>query len=110
MEADIAPTSDETLELGREAGDAHVHEHHQDVINRLARIEGHARAVKRMVEEGTSCPDVLVQIAAIRSALDSVGRIILEDHIKSCMVTAIQTGDFDVAYQDLDRSLKRFIG
>ncbi len=63
-----------------------------------------------MVEEGTSCPDVLVQLAAIRSALDSVGRIILEDHIKSCMVTAVQTGDFDNAYQDLDRSLKRFIG
>jgi DNA-binding FrmR family transcriptional regulator len=94
----------------REAGVAHVHEHHQDVINRLARIEGHTRAIKRMVEEGTSCPDVLVQLAAIRSALDSVGRIILEDHIKSCMVTAIQTGDFDNAYQDLDRSLKRFIG
>lgn len=110
MEADIAPTSDEMLETGRVDGDAHVHEHHQDVINRLARIEGHVRAVKRMVEEGISCPDVLVQVAAIRSALESVGRIILEDHIKSCMVTAIQTGDFDIAYQDLDRSLKRFIG
>ena len=110
METDTTTTSAEVKEPGREAGDAHVHEHHQDVINRLARIEGHARAVKRMVEEGISCPDVLVQIAAVRSALDSVGRIILEDHIKSCMVTAIQTGDFDIAYQDLDSSIKRFIG
>jgi DNA-binding FrmR family transcriptional regulator len=104
------PEQGDIQEPEREAGAAHLHEHHQDVINRLARIEGHTRAIKRMVEEGTSCPDVLVQLAAIRSALDSVGRIILEDHIKSCMVTAIQTGDFDNAYQDLDRSLKRFIG
>ncbi len=60
----------------------HHHEHQQAVINRLARIEGHVRAVKRMVEEGVSCPDLLVQIAAIRSALNSVGRVILEDHVK----------------------------
>lgn len=99
-----------SAETGHADDSAHVHEHQQDVIHRLARIQGHTRAVKRMVEEGTSCPDVLVQLAAIRSALDSVGRIILEDHIKSCMVTAVQTGDFDNAYQDLDRLLKRFIG
>ncbi len=88
----------------------HVHEHQQDVINRLARIEGHVKAVKRMVEEGTPCPDVLVQIAAVRSALESAGRIILEDHIRSCMVDAVRTGSFDEAYLDLERSLKRFIG
>ena len=87
-----------------------LHEHHREVVNRMARLEGHVRAVKRMIEEGAACTEVLIQIAAVRSALDNVGRIIIEDHIKSCMVTAVRTGDFEHAYQDLERSLKRFIG
>jgi predicted glycoside hydrolase/deacetylase ChbG (UPF0249 family)/DNA-binding FrmR family transcriptional regulator len=86
-----------------------LHEHQQSVINRLARIEGHVRAVKRMVEEGRSCPDILVQVAAVRSALNNVGRLILEDHLKSCMVDAVRRGDFEQAYQDLEHSLDRFI-
>ncbi len=91
--------------------DRHLpHEHQHEVINRLARIEGHVRGLKRMVEEGVPCPELLVQIAAIRSALESAGRVILEDHIKSCMVDAVQTGQFDSAYAELERSLKRFIG
>ena len=90
--------------------DSSRHERYQSTINRLARIEGHVRAVRRMVETDTPCPDVLVQIAAIRSALDNVGRIILEDHIKGCMVDAVQTGNFDQAFLDIEHSLKRFIG
>ncbi len=64
-------SSKETNNAG--AKDEPVHEHHQQVISRLARIEGHVRAIKRMVEEDTPCPDVLMQIAAVRSALNSVG-------------------------------------
>jgi DNA-binding FrmR family transcriptional regulator len=90
-------------------GHVHIHEHHESVVNRLARIEGHVRAVKRMVEEGRPCPDVLVQVAAVRSALNSVGRVILEDHLKSCMVNAVGNGDFESAYRDLKQSLDKFI-
>jgi DNA-binding FrmR family transcriptional regulator len=85
------------------------HEHHQSVINRLARIEGHVRAVKRMVEEDVSCPDVLIQIAAIRSALSSVGRVILEDHIKTCMIETARDGDFEETFESLKNSLDKFI-
>jgi len=99
-------TEESTLNQGH----IHNHEHHQSVVNRLARIEGHVRAVKRMVEAETPCPDVLVQIAAVRSALNHVGRIILEDHLKSCMVTAVQQGDFEQAFLDLKNSLGQFIG
>jgi DNA-binding FrmR family transcriptional regulator len=88
----------------------HIHERQHSVVNRLARIEGHVHAVKRMVEEGTPCPDVLMQIAALRSALDNVGRIILEDHIRGCMVDAVKTGDFEQSWVDLQQSLERFIG
>jgi DNA-binding FrmR family transcriptional regulator len=53
---------------------------------------------------------VLVQISAVRSALNSVGQVILEDHLKSCMVTAVQDGKFEDAFRDLKTSLDRFIG
>lgn len=88
----------------------HQHEHHQQVLNRLARIEGHVRAIKRMVTEDTSCPDVLTQIAAVRSALNSVGRVILEDHLQSCMVDAVEKDDYNRALKELKNSLDKFIG
>ena len=62
-----------------------------------------------MVEEDTPCPDVLVQIAAVRSALNNVGQIILEDHLSNCMVRAVEDGDFEDAMKDLKISLDRFI-
>jgi DNA-binding FrmR family transcriptional regulator len=88
----------------------HSHPQQESVLKRLARIEGHVRAIKRMVEEDTPCPDVLVQIAAIRSALNGVGRLILEDHMQGCMVKAAQDGDFEDAFRDLKKSLDLFIG
>ena len=88
----------------------HGHEHHKKVINRLARIEGHVRAIKRMVEEDVPCPDVLIQIAAVRSALNSVGQVVLEDHLQSCIVEAVEKGDYKHALNDLKNSLDKFIG
>jgi DNA-binding FrmR family transcriptional regulator len=63
-----------------------------------------------MVEQDEECPDVLVQIAAVRSALNSVGRVILEDHVKSCLMNAAEEGEFEKAFKDLRNSLDRFIG
>ncbi len=88
---------------------AHTHEHTEAVLKRLARIEGHVRGIQRMVEEDTPCPDVLVQIAAVRSALNRVGQVILEDHLRGCMVRAIQDGEFETAMGDLKKSLDQFI-
>jgi DNA-binding FrmR family transcriptional regulator len=99
-----------TAETGETAHSHHPHPQRESVLKRLARIEGHVRAVKRMVEEDTPCPDVLVQIAAIRAALNGVGRLILEDHMQGCMVKAAQDGDFDNAFRDLKKSLDQFIG
>lgn len=99
---------DEDLE--NNSTEAHRHEHHQQVLNRLARIEGHVRAIKKMVEADKPCPDVLVQIAAVRSALNGVGRVILEDHLQSCMVEAVEKDDYKQSLQDLKDSLNKFIG
>jgi len=95
---------------GDEVEHENRHEHHQQVLARLARIEGHVRAIKRMVENDTSCPDVLTQIAAVRSALNSVGRVILEDHLQSCVVDAVEKDDYQQAMKDLKNSLDKFIG
>lgn len=103
------PVALDIEQAGQQCEHLHVHEHQQSVLHRLARIEGHVRAVKRMVEEGRTCPDILIQVAAVRSALNGVGRLILEDHLKSCMVDAVQRGDFERAYSDLESSLDRFI-
>lgn len=107
---DTNETNQTTLDDDLEScGPTHTHEHHQSVINRLARVEGHVRGIKKMVEEGKPCPDVLIQIAAVRSAVNNVGRIILEDHLKGCMFEAVKNGDFENAYYELEQSLDRFI-
>lgn len=114
MDSKNTDALNETLEIpagdGIVAQHENAHEHHQQVLNRLARIEGHVRAIKRMVEEDKPCPDVLMQIAAVRSALNSVGRVILEDHLQSCMIDAVEKDDYNRALKDLKNSLDKFIG
>ncbi len=86
----------------------HVHENQKAVINRLARAIGHLEKVKRMVEDGQDCADVLVQLAAVRSALDNTGKVILQDHIRHCMVDAVAAGDTD-AIEDLCEAINKFM-
>ncbi len=86
----------------------HVHENQRAVINRLARAIGHLNKVKRMVEEGCDCADVLVQLAAVRSAIDNTGKVILNDHIRHCMVDAVQMGDTR-AIDDLCEAIDKFM-
>jgi len=75
--------------------------HHSDktksnLVSRLNRIEGQIRGVKGMIEKDTYCDDVLNQIAAIQSALNGVGKLLLEGHMKSCVIERIQAGDYEV--------------
>jgi DNA-binding FrmR family transcriptional regulator len=63
----------------------HTHKRTKAIVNRLSRIEGHIRSVKTMVEDGRDCSEVLIQVAAVRSAINRVGKIILEDHLESCL-------------------------
>jgi len=86
----------------------HVHENQKAVVNRLARAIGHLEKVKRMVEEGCDCSEVLVQLAAVRSALDNTGKVILQDHIRHCMVDAVAAGD-EEAVDDLCSAIEKFL-
>lgn len=86
----------------------HVHENQKAVINRLARAIGHLEKVKRMVEEGVDCSEVLVQLSAVRSALNNTGKIILEDHIRHCIVDAVEEGD-QAAIDELCGAINQFV-
>ena len=86
----------------------HVHENQKAVVNRLARAIGHLEKVKRMVEDGCDCSDVLIQLAAVRSALDNTGKVILKDHMRHCMVDAVTAGDQD-AIDDLCQAIDKFM-
>ncbi|MDQ6421361.1 metal-sensitive transcriptional regulator [Paenibacillus sp. LHD-117] len=68
----------------------------QNLTSRLNRIEGQIRGIKSMIEKDTYCDDVLTQIAAAQSALGSVAKLLLEGHLKSCVVERIQAGEDEV--------------
>ena len=91
----------------------HTHIHSEEslrrIVNRLSRIEGHVRGVKTMVCEGRPCPEVLVQIAAVRAALDRVARLILDEHLTECIGRAAKDGDIEAEIQALKSALDRFL-
>lgn len=86
----------------------HHHKHTKQVINRLARAGGHLDKVKRMLENGEDCTDVLIQLSAVIAALNRAGKIILDDHIQNCIVDAVHVGD-EKAIEDLKVAIDRFI-
>ncbi len=96
-----------------ESRDIHPHVHDPEslrrIINRLARIEGHIRGIKTMVQESRPCPDVLVQIAAVRGALDRVARIILDEHLTECIGRAAEDGNIEAEIAELKAALDRFL-
>ena len=86
----------------------HQHEHTEQVIHRLSRAIGHLEAVKRMVEEGRDCSQVLIQLSAVQSALNNTGKVILKDHLTHCIVDAAVNGD-QRALQAMTEAIDRFI-
>ena len=86
----------------------HGHENQKAVVNRLSRAFGHLEKVNRMVEEGHDCSEVLIQLAAVRSALDNTGKVILKDHMRHCMVDAVAAGDTE-AIDDLSQAIDKFM-
>ena len=75
------------------------HAHHSEVdkklVARMSKIIGHTKSIKDMIEEQRDCSEVLIQIAAVRSALNNVGKLLLDDHIKHCVLEAVQQGEED---------------
>ena len=84
----------------------HQHENTKAVINRLAKAIGHLESVKRMVEDGRDCTEVLVQLAAVRSALNSTAKVILKDHLEHCVSDA---GADNPDLQALNEAIDKFM-
>ena len=74
---------------------SHTHTNTKAVLNRLSRALGHLTAVRGMVEQGRDCAEVLIQLAAVRSAINGTCEVILKDHLEHCIVDAIKTGDME---------------
>ena len=89
-------------------GHGHQHPQQKKIINRMSRIVGHAEAVKRMCEEGAECSDILIQIAAVKSALNNTGKLILEEHIQHCVKDAIENDDKE-ALAKLHDAIDKFV-
>lgn len=86
----------------------HTHENTKAVLNRLSRVIGHMQSIKRMVEDGRDCSEVLIQLSAVKAAINNTGKVILQDHIEHCLVDAIESGDMQ-AIEELNKAIDRFI-
>ena len=87
---------------------AHTHANTKAVLNRLSRAIGHLESIRRMVEDGRDCSEVLVQLSAVKSAINNTGKVILKDHIEHCLVDAVECGDME-AIADLTEAIDRFM-
>ncbi len=107
--------------MGKEIGQSHSNGHSHDgashhhshqstkvVLNRLSRASGHLDSVKRMVEDGKDCTEVLIQLSAVISALTNTGKVILKDHLEHCIVDAVEHGDKE-AVDDLVKAIDLFV-
>ena len=105
-------SQEDSQKYSQEYNQEHTHQHsHQNtkaVINRLSRAIGHLEAVKKMVEDGRDCSDVLIQLAAVRSAINNTGKVILKDHIQNCIVEAIEEKDWE-KIEKMNKAIDQFI-
>ena len=88
----------------------HTHSHTQTkaVLNRLSRAIGHLESIKRMVEDGRDCPEILIQLSAVKAAINNTGKIILQDNIEHCIVDAVEHGD-EQAIKELEKAIDQFV-
>lgn len=91
----------------------HHGHHHSDAekkrqLNRISRIIGHLQYVKRMIEEDEDCADVLMQLSASRSAMQGLGKEIINEHISHCITHAIEDGDTE-ALEEFKKAIEKFM-
>ncbi|MBQ6495990.1 MAG: metal-sensing transcriptional repressor [Firmicutes bacterium] len=86
----------------------HTHENKKAVMNRLARIIGHLQSVRTMVENDRDCSEVLIQLSAVSSAVNSVSRVILKEHLSTCIVDAAREGDMETI-EELNAAIDKFM-
>ena len=91
--------SEEELKALHLKNHGHYHENTKAVLNRISKMIGHLEKVRDMVEQGEDCSDVLIQLSAVKGAINSTSRIILKDHMEHCIVHAIEDGNTEMIEQ-----------
>lgn len=86
----------------------HVHSNKKAVLARLSRADGHLQSVMRMIDDDRDCAEVLIQLAAVRSAINNAGKVILHDHINECLTEAVVHGDVG-KIDELNKAIEQFI-
>jgi DNA-binding FrmR family transcriptional regulator len=86
-----------------------VHRQRKNARDRLVRAEGHLRGIIKMIDEDKECPDVLLQIAAVKAALGKAGLVILEDHIEHCLFEAVKSGEVEPQLDEFKAALGKLL-
>lgn len=86
----------------------HVHTNKKAILNRLAKASGQLDSVMRMINDDRDCAEVLVQIAAVRSAINNAGKVLLQDHITECVTEAVKNNDNEKIVE-LNKAIEQFI-
>lgn len=107
-EAGISATADENCSVCRDRSTDRTDEDKKALLSRLKRIEGQVRGLQGMVEKNAYCPDILIQVSAVTSALNSFSRQLLSSHIRGCVKRDILKGD-DEAIEELCQLLQRLM-
>ena len=81
---------------------------YRDLINRLSRIEGQVRGIRKMVENDAYCPEILIQVSAVNAALNSFNKVLLANHIRTCVARDIREGK-EETIDELVATLKKLI-
>ena len=97
-----------THEVTHEHGHYHSPEEKKKQLNRLAKATGHLNHVRTMIENDEDCAQVLIQLAAVNSALRSLGKEIINEHMSHCIYHAIEYGDM-TAVEEFQEAVKKFI-
>ena len=102
------------IHTGKSSGFTNTHQNSKAVsntkavLNRLSRAIGHLESIRRMVEDGRDCTEVLVQLSAVKSAVNNAGKVILQDHIEHCIADAVRNGDMQVL-EELNKAIEGFM-
>ena len=103
-------THDHTHEHTHEHSHTHTHdpEHIKKILNRFSRSIGHLESVRRMVERGEDCSDVLIQLAAVKGEINKISQLILKEHLDHCIIDAIETHDHE-AIEKINDAIEKMI-
>jgi DNA-binding FrmR family transcriptional regulator len=85
------------------------HRHIEEIISRLSKIEGHVRGIKKMLEEGKPCDEVLIQFSAVKAALRKASIILLEDHFDNCVMGKVKDKNLEKELTEFKKALDKFI-